>query len=158
MAHAKAVAAGDQSYDDPDTGYFVFSEIAHKQRGACCGNGCRHCPYGHVNVKDKPAKIQQPSIMYRCDRSSDSEEERENEIRDVLLFGGEAASHAALRMLIRIRLAEEEDQDEGSVRGRVGLLTCFDAVSRQLESETGETVHIRSVADQVGLQLYLRFM
>ena len=62
-------------------GYFVFSELAHKQRGACCGNGCRHCPYGHVNVKDKPAKIQQPSIMHTIltdDESDESDEPGES--------------------------------------------------------------------------------
>ena len=144
-AHSKAVAAGEQSYDDPDTGYFVFSELAHKQRGACCGNGCRHCPYAHVNVKDKPAKIQQPSIMFRSDRSS---EESAARVRDVLFFDGDAASHAALRVLIRSRA--EEGEDEESVREKVALLTCFAAVTRQLKQSeaTGETLHIRNVADQ----------
>ena len=37
--HQAAVAAGEQYYTDPETGYFVFSEIAHRQRGTCCGNG-----------------------------------------------------------------------------------------------------------------------
>jgi len=23
----------------------VFTALAHVQRGQCCGNGCRHCPY-----------------------------------------------------------------------------------------------------------------
>ncbi|MCG9881787.1 MAG: DUF5522 domain-containing protein [Bacteroidia bacterium] len=23
----------------------VFTEAFHLQRGYCCGNGCRHCPY-----------------------------------------------------------------------------------------------------------------
>jgi hypothetical protein len=37
----------------------VFTALFHLQRGQCCGNGCRHCPYhpkhkkGTVNVKDK---------------------------------------------------------------------------------------------------------
>lgn len=30
-------------------GRYVFTELYHIQRGSCCGNGCRHCPYGHVN-------------------------------------------------------------------------------------------------------------
>ena len=126
----------------------MFSEVAHKQRGACCGNGCRHCPYAHVNVKDKPAKIQQPSILYRSDEQTDSASAVR--VRDVLFFDGDAASHAALRMLIQTRVAEGGG-DEGSVRGEVALLTCFDAATRQLATtETaGETVHIRSVVEQV---------
>jgi hypothetical protein len=23
----------------------IFTALAHIQRGSCCGNGCRHCPY-----------------------------------------------------------------------------------------------------------------
>lgn len=26
-------------------GYIVFTELAHIERGSCCGNGCLHCPY-----------------------------------------------------------------------------------------------------------------
>jgi hypothetical protein len=37
----------------------IFMALFHLERGQCCGNGCRHCPYhpkhkkGTVNVKDK---------------------------------------------------------------------------------------------------------
>lgn len=37
----------------------VFTALFHLQRGSCCGNGCKHCPYdpkhkhGTKNVKDK---------------------------------------------------------------------------------------------------------
>jgi hypothetical protein len=31
-------------------GYLVFTEQYLLRRGFCCGNGCRHCPYGHKNV------------------------------------------------------------------------------------------------------------
>jgi len=27
-------------------GYMVFTAQYHLKRGYCCGNGCRHCPYG----------------------------------------------------------------------------------------------------------------
>jgi hypothetical protein len=46
-AHAAAVAAGDPGYIDPDTGFFVFTELALLEQGSCCGSGCRHCPYGN---------------------------------------------------------------------------------------------------------------
>lgn len=32
-------------YYDKD-GKMVLTEEYHKRRGKCCGNGCRHCPYG----------------------------------------------------------------------------------------------------------------
>ena len=36
-----------------DNGLVVLTEKFHLERGYCCGNKCRHCPYDHVNVKDK---------------------------------------------------------------------------------------------------------
>jgi hypothetical protein len=36
-----------------ENNYIVFTEKYHLQRGYCCGNGCRHCPYNYENV-DKP--------------------------------------------------------------------------------------------------------
>ncbi|HMU15648.1 MAG TPA: DUF5522 domain-containing protein [Flavobacteriales bacterium] len=32
-------------------GYVVFTEQYLLRRGYCCGNQCRHCPYGHEAVK-----------------------------------------------------------------------------------------------------------
>ena len=43
--HRDSVAAGSHHYIDPETGYLVFTELAHRARGHCCGNECRHCPY-----------------------------------------------------------------------------------------------------------------
>ena len=37
-------------YIDPKTGFIVFTAKYHLKRGYCCGSGCRHCPYDHVNV------------------------------------------------------------------------------------------------------------
>ena len=43
--HAAALEAGEAWYLDPDTGLFVLTAGYLAQRGTCCGNGCRHCPY-----------------------------------------------------------------------------------------------------------------
>lgn len=32
-------------------GFLVFTEQYHRKRGYCCGNWCRHCPFGHEAVK-----------------------------------------------------------------------------------------------------------
>jgi cob(I)alamin adenosyltransferase len=48
--HKTAILQGSTTYTDPSTGFLVFSELAHLQRGTCCGNQCRHCPYGWSNV------------------------------------------------------------------------------------------------------------
>ena len=29
-----------------ENGAWVFTEWFHLKKGKCCGNGCRHCPYG----------------------------------------------------------------------------------------------------------------
>lgn len=49
-AHAEAVRAGKLQYEDPATKYLVFTELASFGRGFCCGNACRHCPYGHAHA------------------------------------------------------------------------------------------------------------
>lgn len=36
-------------YFSPE-GFLVFTEQYHRKRGYCCGNRCRHCPYGHEAV------------------------------------------------------------------------------------------------------------
>ena len=50
--HRFAVENGRDTYIDPSSGYSVFTQL-HLKRKQCCGNGCRHCPYGHVNVPKK---------------------------------------------------------------------------------------------------------
>jgi len=52
-AHAAAMAAGEPGYPDPATGLFVLTARQLADRGTCCGQGCRHCPY--VGGPDVPA-------------------------------------------------------------------------------------------------------
>lgn len=47
--HALALEPPRDTYIDPASGYSVFTQHYLKRR-PCCGNGCRHCPWGHVNV------------------------------------------------------------------------------------------------------------
>jgi cob(I)alamin adenosyltransferase len=60
--HEQALQNGARSYEDPSTGFTVFTEKFHLERGTCCGNQCRHCPYGWQNVARehalRPAKLQ----------------------------------------------------------------------------------------------------
>ena len=44
-AHDAAVAAGEDDYVDPSSGYRVFTAVTLRERGTCCGQGCRHCPW-----------------------------------------------------------------------------------------------------------------
>lgn len=43
--HERAVAAGLSTYRDPATGYTVFTAAYLAERGYCCSNACRHCPW-----------------------------------------------------------------------------------------------------------------
>jgi len=53
MMHQAALQEGRTTYQDPSTGFTVFTELFHLKRGTCCGNKCRHCPYGFENVKEQ---------------------------------------------------------------------------------------------------------
>jgi hypothetical protein len=33
-------------------GLTVFTRVYHLEKGYCCGNGCRHCPFDYVNVPE----------------------------------------------------------------------------------------------------------
>jgi hypothetical protein len=35
-----------------ENGYVVLTEKYHRDRGYCCGNGCKHCPFGYDNVEE----------------------------------------------------------------------------------------------------------
>lgn len=45
----------------------VFTALFHLERGQCCGNGCRHCPYdprhkkGTVEVREEFAGLKKSS-------------------------------------------------------------------------------------------------
>lgn len=51
VKHEEAMRDAQSTYIDPATGFTVFSELTHLKRGKCCGNRCRHCPYGFEKVK-----------------------------------------------------------------------------------------------------------
>ncbi len=35
-----------------EQGYIVLTEKYHLEKGFCCGNGCKHCPYQYENVPE----------------------------------------------------------------------------------------------------------
>jgi hypothetical protein len=45
QAHRDAMAAGEPGYLDPTTAKFVLTAAYLWERGVCCDQGCRHCPY-----------------------------------------------------------------------------------------------------------------
>jgi ABC-type Fe3+-hydroxamate transport system substrate-binding protein/diphthamide synthase (EF-2-diphthine--ammonia ligase) len=120
--HEAACKEGQTIYADPETGYSVFTELAHKQRGYCCGSGCRHCPYSHENVKDKASRIQQPAVLFR-QKDEDGLFALHHPKIKVLFFSGGKDSFLTIRSLVQ--------SYQNSPFGLV-LLTTFDASTRMI--------------------------
>lgn len=53
-AHDAACENGLPGYTDPITGLFTMTAQYHLERGSCCNNGCRHCPYLPLDGDDLP--------------------------------------------------------------------------------------------------------
>jgi diphthamide synthase (EF-2-diphthine--ammonia ligase) len=120
----------------------VFTEVAHKERGKCCGSGCRHCPYNHENVRDKAGKIQQPAILCKGDETSFFALSHGNV--HVMFFSGGKDSFLTVRALAR----EASQKPFGLV-----LLTTFDATSRIIaHQEMGIDIAQRQ-AEHLGVTL-----
>ena len=130
--HEEACSHGKDTYIDPKTGYSVFTELAHKRRGKCCGGGCRHCPYNHVNVKDKITMIQQAAFLY--DGADDTRGHGyfapvsmipPNSHVKVLFFSGGKDSFLTIRKLVKQRKSISKSNPFHLI-----LLTTFDSCSR----------------------------
>jgi diphthamide synthase (EF-2-diphthine--ammonia ligase)/ABC-type hemin transport system substrate-binding protein len=135
VRHEKACAAGNLTYEDPETGYTVMTEIAHKRRGKCCGSGCRHCPYAHENVKDKGSRIQQPAFLHKGESKLFSTKNHD-QIK-VLFDSGGKDSFLAIRALVR--------QYYDKCPFGLVLLTTFDATSRIIAHQD---IHVDNVIRQ----------
>jgi len=124
--HLAACNAGRDTYIDPASGYQVLTSKTLLKQGTCCGNSCRHCPYGHINVSD-PNLIKQsfsaPALMNWSGK---------DESIDVLFWSGGKDSLLALQHL----LAEKK---------KVVLLTSFGALTSRVSIQN---IHIKNIAKQ----------
>ena len=124
--HQIACQEGRDTYIDPATGYQVLTSKALIRRGTCCGNSCRHCPYGHINVSDlarTQAQITKPGLMNWVPRDGSL---------DVLFWSGGKDSFLALSQLV------EENKN-------VILLTSFGAITNRVSIQD---IHIKNIAKQ----------
>ena len=80
--HHAACRNGDKIYIDPHTGLSCWTEVAHLQRGVCCGRQCRHCPYGWENVHHHRANHHRPAKLKSKDKTRARELLREYGIVD----------------------------------------------------------------------------
>lgn len=47
----KQLMEGEDFYFNED-GFVVLTEKYHLEKGFCCGNGCKHCPYHYEAVPE----------------------------------------------------------------------------------------------------------
>jgi len=104
--HRRALDAGEATYTDPSTGYTVMTRETLRRRGRCCGNGCRHCPYGHVNVKDPARRRNLVQSMVLIPFSG---RKLQGLKADILFFSGGKDSYLATLRLLK-ELQEQEDR------------------------------------------------
>jgi hypothetical protein len=50
-AHNAAERRQETGYMDPSNGLLVLTSSYLRERGHCCGAGCRHCPYSPAEQK-----------------------------------------------------------------------------------------------------------
>ena len=43
----------DELFYFNENGFMVFTAEYLLERGYCCGNGCKHCPFDYKNVEDE---------------------------------------------------------------------------------------------------------
>lgn len=51
----------------------IFTAVFHIQRGSCCGNGCRHCPYEPKHKKNNTIKQKQYDTIRQDNPTGDGE-------------------------------------------------------------------------------------
>ena len=63
----------------------IFTALFHIERGQCCGNGCRHCPYepkhkkGTINVQDNYLVTKEEIDIFKSKSGYDNTLKRNNQ-------------------------------------------------------------------------------
>lgn len=124
--HRMACEAGRDTYIDPASGYQVLTSFALQKQGKCCGNSCRHCPYGHINVrgvKHSDLFIERPVLMNWIPKDGGI---------DVLFWSGGKDSFLTLMQLLK-------------EKKNIVLLTSFGAHTKRVSIQN---IHIKNIAMQ----------
>lgn len=124
--HRIACEEGRDTYVDPASGYQVLTGLALQKQGRCCGNSCRHCPYGHINVRGNKytdLNIDRPVLMNWIPKDGGI---------DVLFWSGGKDSFLTLMQLL------EEKRN-------IVLLTSFGAHTNHVSIQN---IHIKNIAMQ----------
>jgi hypothetical protein len=113
--------ARSATYEDPATGYTVFTAYSHLTRGDCCGSACRHCPFAHFACARPPAQrnsIDAPTLCRAARKKSRLPASPQRSI-DLLLWTCDASAALAW-------LGAEQCSSDSGVENDVILLAPFD--------------------------------
>ena len=132
--HQMACQQGSDTYVDPVSGYQVLTKDAHVRRGSCCGNSCRHCPYGHVNVKAAHREEEPPQTPVLMNWSNSDGE------LDVLFWSGGKDS-----LLTLFQLKEE--------KRNIVLLTSYGAHTNRVSIQNIDIKNIAKQSEFLGVPL-----
>ena len=130
-AHLAARAAGRATYRDPATGYTVMCEHALRNRMTCCGNGCRHCPYGYTNVAREyrasyDCRIRLPFLMQARDQVKKTKK----------------GAHIAISDMVALRIHRWSTDKPASDAAVLMIVSDFDTGLVIDESGTASTLHV----------------
>ena len=130
LAHEDAVQRHSKTYIDPTTGYTVFTELAHTERGKCCGSGCRHCPYQFEKCRPDHFIFEPTWAIGPISHSLGTSDaaSRASPIRAMLWSGG-WRSFLALRHLMH---SSTPSPDKPLNKKNLVLIAIYDARSRAL--------------------------
>lgn len=111
--HDEACRAQELAYEDPATGYRVFTAYGLSKRQQCCGSGCRHCPFGHRRVSPNRRRglLTEPYVLGRL---------ATEEPLTLMFWSGGKDSYLAL---VEMQLAEKRN---------ILLVTLFDAETQRV--------------------------
>lgn len=127
--HALACERGEELYQDPQSGFWVFTRVGLLRRGACCSSGCRHCPYGSGD-----GEIPRPHWVGRRPR-------RRERPASIVFWSGGKDSFLALKRLM------------GEGVGPVVLLTTYHQETRRIANQEIPFASVEEQAAQLGLPL-----
>lgn len=124
--HLTACKEGRDTYIDPASGHHVLTSQALLKQKKCCGNSCRHCPYGRFNVRgiDSPEVPMAKPVLINWTQKQGGV--------DILFWSGGKDSFLTLMHLL----------SEGK---NVILLTSFGAHTNRVSIQD---IHIHDIAKQ----------
>jgi len=165
--HNAACLKHDVRYKDPKTGYGVFTAWYLSERQTCCGNRCRHCPYGHVNVSAKESrknvirtsvfiKAPKPRVVGRLDYKNTLPVKSKTlppKPRDAIVVFWSGGKDSLLSLWETIQKKNKMQMNDDSREIDIVLLTTFNPEESIVSIQNIDTVVIIAQATALNLPI-----